>query len=47
MSGSGIENDSGKEKKFGRLSENMSRSVMSMGESKVAFSDANYLPEEG
>ena len=37
-----------KEKKFGKLSSKMSVSAMSMGaESKVAFSDANYMPLEG
>ena len=36
------------DKKFGKLSSKMSVSAMSMGaESKVAFSDANYMPEEG
>jgi len=39
-----------KDSKFGKLSKKgpMSMSAMSMGgESKVAFSDANYMPEEG
>ena len=37
-----------KDKKFGKLSSKMSVSAMSMGaESKVAFSDANYMPDEG
>lgn len=35
-------------KKFGRLSSQMSVSALSVGaESKVAFSDANYVPKEG
>ena len=39
---------SDKDKKFGKLSSKMSVSAMSMGvESKVAFSDANYMPLEG
>ena len=37
-----------KDAKFGKLSSKMSVSAMSMGaESKVAFSDANYMPLEG
>ena len=37
-----------KDKKFGHLSSKMSVSAMSVGaESKVAFSDANYMPKEG
>ena len=39
--------DSAKDKKFGKLSSQMSVSAMSVAESKVAFSDANYMPEEG
>ena len=38
---------SDQEKKFGKLSANMSVSAISMAETKVAFSDANYLPKEG
>ena len=39
---------SDKDAKFGKLSSKMSVSAMSMGaESKVAFSDANYMPLEG
>ena len=39
---------SGKDKKFGALSSQMSVSAMSVGaESKVVFSDANYMPKEG
>jgi len=38
---------SDKDKKFGKLSSKMSVSAMSIAESKVAFSDANYMPEEG
>ena len=35
-------------KKFGRLSSQQSISAMSMGgETNVAFSDANYMPQEG
>lgn len=42
------EKKSEKDKKFGKLSSKMSVSAMSMGaESKVAFSDANYMPLEG
>lgn len=37
----------GSEKKFGHISDKMSVSALSMAESKVAFSDANYMPEEG
>ena len=33
-----------KDKKFGKLSSQMSVSAMSVAESKVAFSDANYMP---
>ena len=34
--------------KFGKVSSQMSVSAMSYGgESKVAFSDANYMPQEG
>lgn len=36
-----------KDKKFGKLSSKMSVSAMSLAESKVAFSDANYMPEAG
>jgi len=36
-----------KDKKFGKLSANMSVSGLSIAESKVAFSDANYMPEDG
>lgn len=39
--------DSMKEKKFGKLSSKMSVSALSVAESKVAFSDANYLPMPG
>lgn len=40
--------DKKKDKKFGKLSSKMSVSAMSVGgESKVAFSDADYMPEEG
>ena len=38
---------SAKDKKFGKLSSKMSVSAMSQAESKVAFSDANYMPKEG
>jgi len=37
----------GSEKKFGKISDKMSISALSMAESKVAFSDANYMPAEG
>lgn len=36
-----------KDKKFGKLSSKMSVSAMSIAESKVAFSDANYMPSPG
>ena len=36
-----------KDKKFGKLSSKMSVSAMSIAETKVAFSDANYLPADG
>ena len=39
--------DSKKDKKFGKLSSKVSVSAMSVAESKVAFSDANYLPQPG
>ena len=35
---------SGGDKKFGKLSSKMSVSAMSVAETKVAFSDANYTP---
>lgn len=38
---------SDKDKKFGKLSSKMSISAMSIAETKVAFSDANYMPLEG
>ena len=34
-------------KKFGHISSQMSVSAMSIAESKVAFSDANYMPQDG
>ena len=36
-----------KDKKFGKISSAMSVSAMSVAESKVAFSDAGYVPEDG
>ena len=36
-----------KDKKFGHISSKMSVSAMSIAETKVAFSDANYMAEEG
>ena len=47
LQGQGSPKAKNSSKKFGKISSQMSVSAMSVAESKVAFSDANYMPQDG